>query len=210
MREMDQDRTRKMQGARLRQCRLAAGFESARAAALAHQWPESTYSAHERGTRTIGQDDAEKYARRFSVGGRRVTAREILFGNNETGMTVPLAGFVGAGATMTLYTEAQGPFDEIAAPEGSTEKTVAVEIRGESLGSFFDRWLVFYDDVRDPPTRDLLGRLCVVGLADGRILIKKLERGSEKGLFTLVSQFESPLFDQPVEWAAKVKNMVPR
>lgn len=59
--------------------RKAAGFQSSRAAALAHAWPESTYRAHEAGTRTIGQDDAERYARAFRTRGVNVSAKTILF-----------------------------------------------------------------------------------------------------------------------------------
>jgi len=123
---------------------------------------------------------------------------------------VPLVGYVGAGAEAHFFGDGQGPFDMVDAPDNSTEKTVAVEIRGESLGSFFDRWLVFYDDVRDPVTADLIGKLCVCGLPDGRVVIKKLARSREKGLFILHSQFEPPIYDVAVIWAAKVKNMVPR
>ena len=104
----------------------------------------------------------------------------------------------------------QGGLDEIDAPEGSTPDTVAVEIRGDSLGTFFDRWLVFYDDVRREVTPDLLGKLCVVGLDDGRVLIKKLQRSRSQGLFNLVSQTEAPILDVTIEWAAKVKSMMPR
>lgn len=123
---------------------------------------------------------------------------------------VPLVGYVGAGAIATFYSTAQGPFDEVPAPEGATRDTVAVEIRGESLGSFFDRWLVFYDDVRRPVTADLIHKLCVVGLADGRVLIKKIERSKTRGLFHLLSQTETPIFDAELEWAARVKTMTPR
>jgi hypothetical protein len=123
---------------------------------------------------------------------------------------VPVAGYVGAGAETHFYAVAQGGLDEIDAPEGSTPDTVAVEIRGGSLGTFFDRWLVFYDDVRRPVTPDLLGKLCVVGLDDGRVLIKKLQRSRSQGLFNLVSQTEAPILDVAIEWAAKVKSMMPR
>lgn len=123
---------------------------------------------------------------------------------------VPLVGYVGAGAEAHYYAEAQGPFDMVPAPDGSTESTVAVEIRGESLGSFFDHWLVFYDDVRAPVTADLIGKLCVVGLPDDRILIKKLQRSRAPGFYHLLSQTEDPILDAEVMWAARVKNMVPR
>lgn len=122
---------------------------------------------------------------------------------------IPLVGYVGAGAA-THFMPA-GQLGEVDDPGGSTPQTVAVEIRGDSLGPLFDRWLVFYDDVRRPVTADLVGRLCVVGLDDGRVLIKKVQRSKNKrGLFNLVSQTEEPINDVPVEWAAVVKNMVPR
>jgi hypothetical protein len=151
------------------------------------------------GRRRLRADEIEKIAAYLEVP-TPVSIRRL----------VPLVGYVGAGAEAHLFGDGQGPFDMVDAPDNSTEKTVAVEIRGESLGSFFDRWLVFYDDVRDPVTADLVGKLCVCGLPDGRVVIKKLARSREKGLFILHSQFEPPIYDVAVLWAAKVKNMVPR
>jgi hypothetical protein len=98
----------------------------------------------------------------------------------------------------------------VEAPEGATSDTVAVEIRGESLGELFDRWLVYYDDVRRPLTTDMIGQLCVVGLVDGRILVKKVRRGQLDGRFNLLSNTEPPIYDAEVEWAAKVRQMSPR
>lgn len=65
---------------RLKAARKAAGFRSARDFALSSGWKESTYRAHESGTRTIGQDDAERYARRLQASGIAIEARDILFG----------------------------------------------------------------------------------------------------------------------------------
>lgn len=211
---------RREQGRRLREARLAAGYRSAREAALDNSWPESTYRAHESGTRTIGLDDAERYARRFRRAGVKVLAQTVLFdgagaaatpfhATEEGANTVPLVGYVGAGSTAHFFAD-QGEIDRVSAPKDSTENTVAVEVRGDSLGSFFDRWIVFYDDVRRPVTSDLLGQLCVVGTEDGRILIKKIQRSRTRGLFHLLSQTEAPILDIGVDWAARVKNMVPR
>jgi hypothetical protein len=69
------------QGARLADARKDAGFKSGRSAALANGWAESTYSAHEGGRRTIGQDDAEKYVRAFRAHGAKSSAEYILFGD---------------------------------------------------------------------------------------------------------------------------------
>lgn len=124
--------------------------------------------------------------------------------------SVPVVGYVGAGALAVMFSEGQGPFDMVPAPDGSTKHTVAAEIRGESLGPLFDQWLVFYDDVRSPVTPDLIGQLCVVGLADGRVLVKRLQRSAGTDLYHLISNAEGPMLDQAVEWAAKVKTMSPR
>jgi hypothetical protein len=207
-----EDVIRRQQGARLQAARRAAGYKSAREAALANRWPESSYRAHESGTRTIGQDDAERYARRYRAAGAKVTAKDILFESGEGPIelaTVPLVGYVGAGAQTHFFSD-QGELDRVTAPENATESTSAVEIRGESLGSFFDRWLIYYDDVRRPVTPDLVGKLCVVGLENGQILVKKIQRSRARGLFHLVSQTEGPILDVAIEWAAKVKSMVPR
>jgi transcriptional regulator with XRE-family HTH domain len=123
---------------------------------------------------------------------------------------VAVVGYVGAGAKTHFYAVAQGDLDEVSAPAGATPNTVAVEIRGDSLGALFDRWLVLYDDVRSPVTPDLIGKLCVVGLRDDRILIKKLHRSKVPGTFDLISEREEPIRGVVVDWAAKVKTMVAR
>jgi len=123
---------------------------------------------------------------------------------------VPLVGFVGAGAIAHYYADGQGPFDEVEAPDTASPTTVAVQIRGHSLGALFDNWLVFYDEVRDPPTENLIGRMCVCGLADGRVLVKALKRSQMPGLWTLLSNTEPPIYDVALNWAALVREMRPR
>lgn len=122
--------------------------------------------------------------------------------------TVPVKGHVGAGA-QAYFLPQEVELDRVEAPASSTEKTVALEIRGTSLGELFDRWLVFFDEVQSPVTAALIGKLCVVGLADGRVLVKKLKR-ARGGLYDLLSNTEEPIRDAAVDWAAKVKIMAPR
>lgn len=90
--------------------------------------------------------------------------------------TVPLKGYVGAGSEMHYYRLADEEYEEVPAPRKATDRTVAVEIRGKSMGPTVAGWLVFYDDVHSPVTEALHGRLCVVGLSDDRILIKLVQR----------------------------------
>ncbi len=89
----------------------------------------------------------------------------------------------------------------------TTEDTVAVEVRSNSLGPFFNRWLIFYDDVRRPVTPDHIGELCVVGLKDGRILVRQVQSGTAEGLFNLLSITEKPILDVAIEWAATVNSL---
>ena len=123
---------------------------------------------------------------------------------------VPLVGYVGAGAIAHFYADGQGPFDEVDAPDAASPNTVAVQIRGHSLGALFDNWLVFYDDIHDPPSESFVGRMCVCGLSDGRVLVKALKRSQIAGLWTLLSNTEPPIYDVALDWAALVREMRPR
>jgi transcriptional regulator with XRE-family HTH domain len=132
------------------------------------------------------------------------------FGDISAARKVKLVGFVSAGSVAVLYSEADDPDEWVEAPDGATERTVAAEIRGTSLGELFDRWLVFYDDLRERPSRSLLNKLCIVGLADGRVVVKKLTKGQLPGRYTLVANTEPPIYDAAVIWAARIKHMTPR
>ena len=155
----------------------------------------------ERGERRLTSDYIEQAAEAFGV-----PAVMVIAGPE----TVPLVGYVGAGAQANFYGDGQEPREEVPAVEGASAKTVAVEIRGSSLGPLFDRWLCYYDDRRDPPTTEMLGKLCIVGLADGRVLVKQLGRGRTNGYFDLWSNNEPPIHDAAVMWAATVTAIRPR
>ena len=205
-------------GERLRTARERR-FKSARSAAKALGIAISTYGAHERaeapGGRDYGPNEAQRYGRFFGVTPEWLLTGRKPFPSDDPeepppGPKVRVVGYVGAGSEAHIYAVAQGDLDEVDPPRGSNEDTVAVEIRGESLGAFFNRWLVFYDDVRRPVTPDLIGELCVVGLEDGRVLIKQVQRSRTEGLFNLISSIEKPILDVAVEWAAKVNSIARR
>lgn len=152
-------------------------------------------------------------------GFRKISADELLAIAEITGVPAPnsrqpfmapVLGKVSAGAVMHLAEDAQGPFDEVEAPEGSPETTVAAIIEGDSLGPHFNGWLVFWDQQPRPPGPEMNNKICVVGLDDGRIMIKRLARGSVPGTWTLLSQFEPPIYDANVKWATLVASMKQR
>lgn len=55
---------------RLQRARLYAKFKSGRSAAVHFGWPESTYRSHEKGTRGLDLESAEKYGVAFGVNPR--------------------------------------------------------------------------------------------------------------------------------------------
>lgn len=123
--------------------------------------------------------------------------------------TIPVWGSAGAGGAVYRFHETEAPVDRISAPADANERTSALEVSGESLGRIFDGWYAIYDEVRDPPTDDLVGQLCVLQLADGRVFIKRLKRGRGQR-WTLESNYEAPIENVVVVWAAKVLTMRPR
>lgn len=54
-------------GQALKALRIAAGFDTAAAAAARHNWPGSRYASHESGARPILGDDAKRYAAAFGA-----------------------------------------------------------------------------------------------------------------------------------------------
>ena len=164
------------------------------------------------------------YLSRLETGGRNVSLKylpriaaelavkesDLVTNADDPPIRTSVMGYANAGGDTITFADGQGPFDDVEAPSWATEKTVAVRIRGTSLGRLLDGWLAFYDDRKDPPDESIVGFMCVCGLADGRVVIKKLRAGSSKGLYHLESETEATLFDQRVDWAAQVKELRPR
>lgn len=124
---------------------------------------------------------------------------------------VPLVGYVRAGATAAYYATSTDPLDWVDPIGSMTKDTVAVQIQGDSLGSIFDTWLIYYDEVRSPVTPDLIGKLCVIGLMDDRVVVKTIKKAKTAGLFKLLSNTgQEDIEDVEIVWAARVKNMAPR
>lgn len=133
------------------------------------------------------------------------TVAYLIEGGSEGAPPVRIIGYVGAGLDMHYYGDADDPHEFAARPPKSTVHTVAVKVRGPSMRGYFeDGAILYFDDVRKPPTEDLIGRLCVVELKDGSILVKRLVKGSRKNRWTLLSTNADPIIDKTLNWAARV------
>lgn len=124
------------------------------------------------------------------------------------GFGAEIVGYVGAGGEV-VYETGQPPFGIAPMPpkqQRAGRKLVALVVRGDSMSGFVeDGSIVYYDERRTPPSESLIGRLCVVGMADGKVLLKKLLPGRRSGFYTLYSVNSDPMLDQNVIWAARVR-----
>lgn len=155
----------------------------------------------ERGTRGLSKKWATKIAPHV-----RAIPEELMFGDQ----TVAIVGIVSAGEAHFGSETGDQNLGRARMPRGGTEVTVAVEVRGDSLGGAFDGWLIYYDERREPPTEDMLGTLCVVGMVSGQVLVKTLMRGRVAGHYDLFSGVGGmPMTDQLVAWAARVTAIMP-
>lgn len=208
---MDAHELRRAQGGRLAHARLEAGFRSAREAALECGWPESTYRAHENGGRTIGLDDAEKYAKRY----RNISAQQILFGEEEpeefarVGDTraAPVMGYIGAGAEIQPDFE-QVPLEglfTVELPFSIPEDTIAFEVRGDSMAPRYDEGdvIICYRD-QHRPTNSFYGEEAAVRTADGRRFLKTIEKGARSRSFNLVSFNARTIESVRLEWVGEI------
>lgn len=163
-----------------------------------------SYLDKKKPTNALSMETVESLTTAFDV------SAEEIFGGSKRARQVPVAYFVGAGAEVHAFAESQGPFDYVDAPADAGPNTVAGRIEGVSLGRILDRAVVFWDDVHSPVTPDQHGRLCVVELHDGRVLVKEVMPSRTPGLFHLLSETEQPIFDVPLVWAAVVTDIKPR
>jgi phage repressor protein C with HTH and peptisase S24 domain len=192
---------------RLALARRGANYATPTDAARAFGWTVSTYLAHENGTRGITRQAAMKYARAFHT-----SAAWILTGedsNEPTSYTVPLVGYVGAGAEIRLFDGDQSSeyLDDVPMPPEADEHTVAVIVQGDSMyPRYHEKELIYYRRRETPvEPQALFGRDVVARLADGRTFVKVLRRGSQPDLFTLESYNAPPLEDVTLEWVVPVE-----
>jgi hypothetical protein len=117
-------------------------------------------------------------------------------------------GKVGAGAEIVRFQEGT-VLEGIEPPPGVNQCNAAV-IVGDSQYPLQDGWIVFYGPEFQGIGEECVGKMSIVQVLDGPILLKTLVRGRRKGLWRLESWNAPPREDVRVEWAAKVIDIRPR
>lgn len=160
----------------------------------------------EKGDRQLSLDWIEKAADALGVDAGDLVS------DSDARDVVSAVGYVGAGAvvhTIDDYEKGAG-LESIELDFPVKHGTVAVIVRGDSMLPIFEDGDVigYIQEGSDPSS--LIGDLCVVKVVDGPTYIKKLKRGSARGLFTLVSSNASDIEDVAIEWAARYQFHLPR
>ena len=196
---------------RLRQARVAKGFETATAAADAYGWNRNTYASNENGNAPFSYRRAKDYASAFGVRPEWLyDAAGPMRPSVEPGF-VPIVGMVGANPDgVVLFAMGQEPTDLAPIPPGGTEKAAALRVAGHSMrGVADDGALIYFEDQRTPPTPDMLGHVVVMEVDTDEVLVKRLLRGSRPGLYDLESVAGPMRQDARLRWAAHITAIIP-
>ena len=148
----------------------------------------------ERGERKLTERTIAQAAKGFDV-----SILEVIMSS-----LVPVVGVVGASGETQFSENTGDDFIKSSAPEG----TVAIQIKGPSLGAGFNGWYVLFINNRPQFTDDLYSTLCVVGTDDGRTLVRWVHRGPGPGvnLHSGVGEVEERV---KLIWAAPVIKLKP-
>lgn len=157
-------------------------------------------------TKSTNVDDAQKLA--VALG---FSLDKFMSGDFSGRESIAIAGRVGAGAAVPVFdTYEKGDGPQVEVPPGLNKNgVVAVEIMGDSMEPIYSAGdLLFYTrETHEGVPDDAIGHRCVCEDADGMGWVKQVKRGSEPGLFNLISLNPGAdnMHDIRLKWAAKVK-----
>lgn len=164
----------------------------------------TTIYRKERGDRQLRLEELEDYARALGC-----TVQSLV---SET-KKVPVVGYVGAGAKIyPIDDNAIGNgLEMVDSPTGIANPDIcALYVRGESQEpQLEDGWILFYHKRSDGVPGDCIGRLCIVALPNGELMVKKIRQGSKPGIYHLISKNADPILDTELLWASRVIDIRP-
>ncbi|NKB59504.1 MAG: helix-turn-helix domain-containing protein [Alphaproteobacteria bacterium] len=122
---------------------------------------------------------------------------------------VPIVGYVGVDAEVILVDDNSA--QTVICPRGlDPEQTIAIEVREGSMFPIEDGWVLFFTRSYEGVPIDAVGHFCAVKIANsGAMLVKHLRLGSQANRFTLFSASAGPLENIALDWAARIRAMLP-
>ncbi len=182
-------------------CAPSPGIQICRGGGSTLRWNITSYQQAENGTRPPTRDKITEYAQKFQV-----SVSWLLTGDGtpeETEFkTVPFLGHVDDKAG-TLVENDPGSRPEVTAPRArqSTQSPSGPAVVGASS---MPGALLYFENRRRPPTDNLINRLCVLALPNNEVMVRRVERGSRNGVYTLTNFVDPPLVDQQPVWVAEI------
>jgi transcriptional regulator with XRE-family HTH domain len=191
---------------RIREIRERMGISQAELARrIGETWDHHKVSRIESGKTGLDVRELEPIAAALGV-----SPAEIL--TSATRSLARIIGYVGAGAEVFPIEELprwEGDYEVECPHELNPDDTEALIVEGDSMLPIEPRSTVFVTRSRPLTADDMLGKLCVVELADGRRLVKQVRRGYQRGRFNLISTNAAPIEDVEIERAARVRAIIP-
>ena len=136
-----------------------------------------------------------------------VSPIDLLFGQQDP---VPVVGSIDSDGLVS-FVGGREAYGVIPVPPGRAEETVALEVMGSLMRNLVeDGYFIIYDDQRSTIDNEFIGELCVVGLVDGRVMVRTPQHGRSEGHYDLESATRPTLRDQQLEWASLVTTIIPR
>lgn len=178
---------------RIKEIRLSLGLSQARTGELADlEGPQ--VSRYETGATSLFNNGAHKLAKALNV----PSPADFIMDRSSI---VHLVGYVGAGAEVVPSDELT---DWIEAPPG-LQSGIAVRVKGNSMTPVYKDGDIIYADQRGASDGEIINKDCIVEVADGRRLIKRVHRGASARLFRLFSYETQELTDDlELTWASPV------
>lgn len=192
---------------KIRAIRKAKGLKQA-AFAKALGVTQSTVSRWEN-SRNPEEPTNESLAKIADFGG--ITVDELLevAPAKERGIaSVRLVGALVSGAFVQFFDQMSSVV-YVAGFQGASADTVALVINEDTAPEGLEGWLVYFGTPEPVITPNMLNRLCVAWLDDGRVLVRKIVAGQIEGKYTLRSSYLPPIYDAVILRAARVSNMQP-
>lgn len=152
---------------RLKQARLAAGFDTAKDFAAYANVNATTYAHHESGRRLFGTQTAVKYATALRIPARLLLPDIALHAHSRA----PIVGRIGAGGIIVRAVE---PFRSVAVPYDLGHPTEAYDVPDNTMfPAFMQGDVVLCEPLNQVNFRlsDVDGMQCVVRLAGDKLIL---------------------------------------
>jgi SOS-response transcriptional repressor LexA len=196
---------------RLRKARIAAGYERQRDVLARYpSWNRNSYKSNENGNAGFSWEQAKVYAKAFGVRPEWLFDGAGPMKDTRDAPTVRILGKVGADPSgRVAFALAHESWDTVPRFPGLSEDAGALEVEGHSMPDFAPHGsLIFFDGQRTDVTAELLGAIVVAETAAGEVLLKRLRRGSKRGLYDLESIHGPTVADAKLNWVAEVRIVV--